>query len=133
MGGGDNACLVGTIRIIIDMIKNIRKTIDSVGMWIAANQTVFLAFVATAVIVEVYVFSYSVDIRLFGVLLLYWWLSRIGKLASARVFQLCLVLLAVMFVSYLTGGVSTPTERLAVCFVLFFALGIIQQWREIAS
>lgn len=104
-----------------------------VGKWINTNQTVFLVFVATAVIVEVYVFSYSVDMRLFGVLLLYWWFSRIGKIASTRAFQLCLVLLVVMFVSYLVGGVSTPTERLAVWFVLFFALGIIQQWREIAS
>lgn len=115
------------------MIKKIRKIIDNIGKWIAANQTVFLASCTIAVIAEVSAFPYSTDARLFGGLLLYWWLSRIGKLASVRVFQLCLVLLAAMFVSYLAGGASTPTERLAVWFVLFFAFGIVQQWREISS
>lgn len=115
------------------MVKNIQKTIGTVGTWIAANQTVFLAFCAIVVVAEVFAFPYSTDARLFGGLLLYWWLVRVGKLASIRVFQLCLVLLAAMFVSYLAGGASVPTERLAVWFVLFFALGIIKQWREISS
>lgn len=115
------------------MVKNIQKTLDTVGRWIHANQIAFLVFVAMSLIAEVYIFSFSVDIRLFGALLLYWWLSRIGKLASARVFQLCLVLLMAMFVSYLFGGTSSSTERLAVWFVLFFAMGVIRQWREISS
>lgn len=103
------------------------------GRWIHANQIAFLVFVAMALIAEVYIFSPSKDLRLFGALLLYWWLARKGDLASARIFQLCLVLLGAMFISYLTGGASTSTERLAVWFVLFFALGVIRQWREISS
>jgi hypothetical protein len=115
------------------MVKNIQKTIDTVGKWINANQTIFLVFFVIAVVAEVYAFPSSVDGRYFGGLFFYWWLTRIGRLASSRTFQLVLVLLLVMFLSFLANGASGQTERLAVWFVLYFGFGIVQQWREMTS
>lgn len=108
----------------------LKKYQSNIGKWINANQVIFLAFFAIAVVTEVYTTPYSVDGRLFGALLLYWWFAHIGKLVSTRVFQLVLVLLFIMFLSFLANGASLQTERLAVWYVLFFAFGIIQKWRE---
>lgn len=130
---GDNACLVGIIRIIIDMIKKIRKTIDSVGRWITVNQVVFLAFFAIAIVAEVVSIPLSSDVRIFLGILLYWYIIRIGKLTSVRTFQLVLMLLLITFLSFLANGASPQTERLAVWYVVFFAFGIVQQWREMTS
>ena len=65
--------------------------------------------------------------------ILYWYFFRIGKLTSVRVFQLCIILLTGMVLGYLISGAVATTERLAVWFVLFFALGIFMQWREIST
>lgn len=113
------------------MIADIKKTLVVVGKWVHENQPTFLAFISIFVIAEVFVFPISSDVRLFGAVFLYWFLARIGKLTSARVFQLCLVLVSAMAMGYLITGAIATTERLAVWFVLFFAFGIFTQLREI--
>lgn len=115
------------------MIRNIRKTTDTAGTWINANQVVFLAFFFIAIVAEVFGFPVSYDVRLFFGVLLYWYFSKIGKLSSVRTFHLDLTILFITFFSFLANGASAQTERLAVWFVLFFAFGIVQQWREMTS
>ena len=115
------------------MVKKTQNILVIFAKWIHGNQPTFLAFVSILVIAEVYAFPISSDVRLFGVLFLYWYFSRIGNLTSVRVFQLCLVLLASTAISYLISGALISTERLAVWFVMFFAFGVFTQWREITA
>ena len=127
---GDNACFAHPIGIIVDMIRSVQKIIDTIGLWIGANQFVFLAFFVVGIMAEVFVFQVSSDMRLFLGVTIYWYLARLGKLPGVRIFQLALVLLVILSLSYLAGGASTQTERLAVWFVLFFAFGIVRKWRD---
>lgn len=115
------------------MIKKIRKILDNVGKWINDNKFVFLVFFAVAIVTETLGFIVSSDVQLFLGVLLYWYFGRIGWLKSTQTFQLILILLLVMFLSFLVNGASVQTERLAVWFVVFFGFGIVQQWREISS
>lgn len=115
------------------MKKDIQKMMHDTAKWIHGNPQIFLAFISILVIAEVFVFPISSDVRLFGALFLYGFLVRIGKLTSARVFQLCIILLTGMVLGYLIRGAVATTERLAVWFVLFFVLGIFMQWREIST
>lgn len=115
------------------MKKDIQKIMHDTAKWIHGNPLTFLAFVSILVIAEVFAFPILSDVRLFGGLFLYWYLSYIGKLTSARVFQLCIILLTGMVLGYLIRGAAATTERLAVWFVLFFVLGIFTQWREIST
>lgn len=115
------------------MIGDIKKTITEVGKWIQGNQGVFVVMFACAISAEVYLFPTSADTRLFFGLVAYWFLSVIGKLPGIRVLQLSLALLFVMTVSYLYSGAGIETERLAVWFILFFAMGVVTQWRETLS
>lgn len=115
------------------MIAHIKKTLAGVGKWVHENQGVFVGFFGSLISAEVYIFPKSADIRLFFGLALYWVLSRIGRLSSIRVLQLCLILFSVLSVSFLFNGAGIQTERIAVWFILFLALGVITQWRETMS
>ncbi|MEK7577101.1 MAG: hypothetical protein AAB492_00600 [Patescibacteria group bacterium] len=115
------------------MFKKTQNMLVVFGEWIHENQLTFLAFVSILIVAEVFVFPISKDVRLFGGLFLYWFFARTGKLTSVRVFQVCFVLLVVMAISYLVSSASISTERFAVWLVLFMALGLIAQWREITA
>ena len=115
------------------MIANIRKTLEVVGKWVHENQGVFVGFFGCLISAEVYLFPKSADIRLFTALAVYWIFSVIGRLSAVRALQLCLLLFSVMSVSFLFSGAGVQTERIAVWFILFLALGVITQWREMIS
>lgn len=115
------------------MIDDIKKILAAVGKWIHGNQGVFVGFYGCLICAEVYLFPKSADLRLFSGIALYWALSRVGRLSAIRVLQLCLILFSVLSVSFLFSGAEIQTERIAVWFILFLALGIITQWREIIS
>lgn len=115
------------------MIADIRERLAAVGKWIHENQGVFVGFFGCLISAEVYLFPKSADVRLFLGLALYWALSRIGRLSASRVLQLCLILFSVLSVSFLFSGAAIQTERIAVWFILFLALGVITQWRETTS
>lgn len=115
------------------MIADIRKTSAVVGKWIYENQGVFVGFFGCLISAEVYLFPKSADVRLFTGLAVYLFFSRIGRLSAVRALQLCLLLFFVLSVSFLFSGTGVQTERIAVWFILFLALGVITQWREMIS
>lgn len=115
------------------MLNIIRNKMTMYTKWIHRNQLVYLTFVSIFILSEVLLFQFSSDFRLFLFLGVYWYIAKTAKLSRTRVFQLCIILLVSMAIGYLTRGATSTTERLAVWFVLFFALGIFTQWREIAA
>jgi hypothetical protein len=70
------------------------------------------------------------DVRTFAILGLCILSMKLYVLKSKVIFVYCLLLLLVMFVSFVASGTSVHTEKAAVWFVLFFAVGIIRQWKE---
>lgn len=82
------------------------------------------------VLVDVAVLVGQSDIRYFGVLGLLFILYLITKFKSIHTFIFCLVLLLILYGFYLIKGPIESTEEVAVWFVLFFAFGIFQKWKE---
>jgi len=94
------------------------------------NKTAVLLFIVLCVIGDIFFISGSSDIRTFGFLGLTIVSILIYKLASKLLFQFCLILLIIMFWEFIFTGTSEVTEKAAVWFFLFFATGIIRQWKE---
>ena len=105
---------------------HIKKTLE----FLQQNKKVVLVFLIGTIFVDSFFFKSVSDVVTFGLVALYGVCVKIYRLKSRETFLLCLGLLGAMFVSFLTSGASIPTEKTAVWFVLFMALGIYQQWRE---
>jgi len=73
----------------------------------------------------------SNDLITFGTLLIYGVFIHTMHLSSRITFLFCLLLMMVLFVNFITSGTSVPTEKTAVWLVLFMAVGVFQQWREL--
>lgn len=87
--------------------------------------TVFLALIA-----DIFLLVGNSDLRFFGISLLFLISAIFYRFSSKLTFILCLVLLGIMYVSFLISGPSALTEKVAVWLVLFMIVGIIQQWNE---
>ena len=85
---------------------------------------VFILFAET-----VFIASNS-DIKYFGLVGLFILISLFYKLSSKVTFGLCLLLLSIMYCSFIASPSSPVTEKAAVFIVLFMIIGIIQQWKE---
>lgn len=83
-----------------------------------------------AVIVDVFFLTGQSDIKYFGVLTIYGFIYWITKFGSITTFLFCIFLLILLCTHYLLFGTVDSTEKIAVWFVLFFAIGVIQKWRE---
>lgn len=86
---------------------------------------------------DVFFFQISSDIRIFGILFLYFVLVKRLQWRSRTTFILTLVLFLLSFVLYLftdSAKFHEPlipaTERLAVWVYLLLVVGVIQKWRE---
>ena len=108
------------------MSKNIEKIIPI----LRENKKTVLTLFAVFIVVESLSKRLSSDVIIFGSLLFYVIFIKIFRIMSTFTFLLCLGLLVLMFIQYLFTGVSISTEKTAVWLILFFGIGVIQQWRE---
>lgn len=116
------------------MIKNLKKNIyikNFVSLFRNHKKIVF-TLIIFGIISDVFFFTINSDIRLFGILGFYIISILLFKLTSKITFLICLFILFAMYVGFLFSGASIITEKIAVWFVLFLTVGIIQQWNEIS-
>lgn len=116
------------------MIKNLQKFIyikNLVSLFRNHKKIVF-NLIIFGILLDIFFFTINSDIRLFGILGLYIISILLFKLTSKITFLICLFILFAMYVGFLFSGASIITEKIAVWFVLFLTVGIIQQWNEIS-
>lgn len=108
------------------MSKNIEKII----IFLRENKKTVLTLFTVFIVAESLSKRLSSDFVIFGSLLFYGIVIKIFRINSTFTFLLCLGLLAMMSIGYLLTGASILTEKAAVWLILFFGVGVIQQWRE---
>lgn len=79
---------------------------------------------------EIIFIASNSDLKYFGLVGLFIVISLFYKLSSKITFGLCLLLLSIMYISFIASLSSPVTEKAAVFIVLFMIVGIIQQWIE---
>lgn len=118
---------------MINKLKKLSK--DKIGKFVLIvkyHGKIVSVLIVFGIISDVFLLKGTSDLRLFGVLGLYIINIWVFKLKSKITFLLCLFLLIAMYISFLISGTSDITEKIAVWFVLFLTVGIIQQWNEIS-
>lgn len=86
---------------------------------------------------DIFLFTVSSDIRIFGILAIYAFFIKTSKLKSNATFTLSLILLILSYIQFLfsnpivfiTPGAPTA-EKTAVWTFLFLVVGVVQKWRE---
>lgn len=106
------------------------KNIEKITPFLRKNKKTFLTLFTVFIVVESLSQRLSSDVVIFSALLLYGILIKIFQIKSAFTFLLCLLLLVEMSIGYLLTGASISTEKAAVWLILFFGIGVIQQWKE---
>jgi 4-hydroxybenzoate polyprenyltransferase len=94
------------------------------------NKPAIFTIILILLVADMFFITGNSDIRFFGIIGLYAFASFYYHLLSKYTFILCLILLVIMYISFLFSGASFFTEKTAVWIVLFMATGIIQQWSE---
>lgn len=97
----------------------------------------FYLFILLLILGDVFLFTASSDIRIFGILILYGFFVKILKLKSSVTFALSLILLIFAYVQFvfsnpivfITPG-APQAEKTAVWVLLFLVVGIFQKWKE---
>lgn len=115
-------------KILRNSIEN--RNIEKIIFLLRENKRTVLTLFVVFIVVESLSKRLSSDFVIFGSLLFYGIVIKIFRIKSTFTFLLCLGLLAVMSIYYLLTGASISTEKAAVWFILFFGIGVIQQWRE---
>lgn len=115
-------------RMITLVIKN--KIVKNLSTFLCENKRTILSIFALLIIVESLIKKSTLDVILFGGLCLYGIFIKIFQIKSNVTFLLCIVFLIMMSLDYLLTSASISTEKIAVWFILFLAIGVIQQWRE---
>lgn len=103
---------------------------DTVKQTIIKNKTAILAVIYLSIFTDIIFIPDSSDLRTFAILGIYIASVRLYKLKSKATYIWCLVLLGIMYLLFLLTQASPKTEKAAVWLVLFWIIGIIQQWRE---
>lgn len=93
------------------------------------NRTILTLFIFT-IFTDILFIKTSRDIVIFGLLLVYIIFIKNYQIKSKETFLLCLSLLLLTSIEYLLIGASVSTEKAAVWTILFFVIGVLQQWRE---
>lgn len=104
-------------------MKKIRK-------FVKRGKLGLISIALIAVLIDIFFLAGQSDIKYFGILAIYGFIYWITKFGSIITFLFCIFLLIVLCVYYLLFGTVDATEKIAVWFVLFFAIGVIQKWRE---
>ncbi len=94
-------------------------------------------FILSLILGDVFLFTESSDLRIFGILILYVFFVKTLKLKSNVTFALSFILLIFAYIQFLFSNpvvFITPgapnAEKTAVWTFLFMVIGIIQKWRE---
>lgn len=96
-------------------------------------------FVIILMVLDVFLFPISADIRIFTILGVYIVLALRYRVSSNTTFSIALVLLIIAYTQFLftdqkifdnPGPVPPLCERTAVWVYLFLVIGVIQKWRE---
>ena len=106
------------------------KYIGEIIRFLRENKRTVLTLFVISIIVESLSKRLSSDVVIFSALLLYGFFMKIFQIKNTFTFLLCLGLLVLMYIEYLFTGASISTEKTAVWLILFFGIGVIQQWRE---
>ncbi len=98
--------------------------------FLRANKITILALFIAFIVAETISKRLSSDLVIFSALLCYGIFIKMFQIRSTFTFLLCLCLLVLMYNLYVFSGISISTEKAAVWLILFFGIGVIQQWRE---
>jgi len=118
---------------MIYSVKKVQQWAAPLVRVLRTNRHFVLGLIFVSILGDIFYIPVSSDIRFFGFVGAYILGARWYKLKSSFTFSLCLALLAIMYVLFLTTNTSIKTERAAVWLVLFWIVGIIQQWKEIGK
>ena len=115
------------------MIKKlqIKKYTEMFVLILKNHKKIAFTAIVLGIVADVFFFTESSDIRLFGILGFYILSILLFKFKSRITFLICFCFLLAMYVGFLFSGASIVTEKFAVWFVLFLTTGIVQQWNEI--
>lgn len=91
---------------------------------------IILTIVSGLIVLDASILPTASDLKFFGISILYILFSFFYKLKSTFTFTLCLFVLLIMFIGFVSTGSIFATEKAAVWVVLLMIIGIIQQWRE---
>lgn len=93
--------------------------------------------VVTLIVLDVFFFPVSSDLRLFGIIALYTILVRRFAIRSVVSFGVSLFLFLLSYLYYVrvdpsvfASPIVPISERLAVWTFLFLVIGVVQKWRE---
>lgn len=98
-----------------------------------------LIFILILILADIFMFTGSSDVRIFGILFVYWIFARFLKLSSKVTFLLAIFFLILAFLQFVLSPISlynnpspTPSfsEKSAIWVFLLLVFGVIQQWRE---
>ncbi len=118
---------------MIQSVKKISSYFKQLIRLAKTNRQLVLGIIFASILGDIFYLAASSDFRFFGFVGAYALGARWYKLKSKVTFTFCLLLLCIMYILFLTTGTSVKTERAAVWLVLFWIVGIVQQWREIES
>lgn len=109
-----------------------KKFINPIKRNIFTEQYRLIIFIALTgfVLADIYLSPTTSDITFFSIIMLFVISAYFYKLKSKVSFAVCLVLLFLMYGSFLISGTSDITEKIAVWLFIFMLVGIIQQWLE---
>lgn len=103
------------------------------------QSVMIMCFTIAGVLLDVFVFGISSDIRIFALLGMYVYILHRWRVRSDTTFGICLILLGITYVLFLftvpmafddPRPIPPPAERTAVWLYLFLLIGIVQKWRE---
>lgn len=110
--------------------KTLLARLKSIISILQKNKSIVLTVIYVSIVADVLFIPDSSDLRTFTILAIYIGSIRLYKLKSKATFLLCLALLGFMYVLFIETQASVTTEKAAVWLVLFWLIGIIQQWKE---
>lgn len=120
------------------MIKrNSQSHMSEILKYVSDNRLLYLLPILVLILVDVFFYTISSDIRIFGILIIFRYVVKRFKLTSTTTFLFALVLLLLTYLEYVFSDpavynqpVVPIPEKLAVWLYLFLVIGVIQKWME---
>lgn len=100
------------------------------GSFLTKRYSAIISIIFLFITADIFFLPDSFDLIIFGVLGLYGGILWFFKLKSKLTFIFCIIFLILMFCLFIFTGTSKSTEKAAVWFFLFFAVGLVQQFIE---
>lgn len=117
------------ISRIIDQCKDNRRIKGSL-LFLQKQKKTLLSLLVVGIFEDIVLRPTSSDLLTFSVLSIYIVFIFTLKIKSTFTFYICLFLLAISVAIFLFDDMAIAAEKAAVWLILFFVIGVIQQWRE---